>query len=72
MSHCLFRLANVYFLFLVVINWFPQLEVFHRDITMLPLAAVLLIIAIKDGTEDYKRYRFDKQINSSKTKAYNK
>ncbi|KAJ6668021.1 hypothetical protein lerEdw1_016342 [Lerista edwardsae] len=66
------RLANVYFLFLVVINWFPQLEVFHRDITMLPLAAVLLVITVKDGTEDYKRYRFDKQINSSKTKAYNK
>ncbi|XP_066469004.1 phospholipid-transporting ATPase VB [Tiliqua scincoides] len=66
------RLANVYFLFLVVINWFPQLEVFHRDITMLPLVAVLLVIAVKDGTEDYKRHRFDKQINSSKTKAYNK
>ncbi|XP_062979348.1 phospholipid-transporting ATPase VB [Elgaria multicarinata webbii] len=66
------RLANVYFLFLVIINWFPQLEVFHREITMLPLAAVLLIIAIKDGIVDYKRYKFDQQINSSTTKAYNK
>ncbi|XP_028573238.2 phospholipid-transporting ATPase VB isoform X1 [Podarcis muralis] len=66
------RLANVYFLFLVIINWFPQLEVFHREITMLPLVAVLLVIAIKDGAEDFKRYRFDQQINSSKTKAYNR
>ncbi|XP_032995695.1 probable phospholipid-transporting ATPase VB isoform X1 [Lacerta agilis] len=66
------RLANVYFLFLVIINWFPQLEVFHREITMLPLVAVLLVIAIKDGAEDFKRYRFDQRINSSKTKAYNR
>ncbi|XP_034262320.1 phospholipid-transporting ATPase VB isoform X1 [Pantherophis guttatus] len=66
------RLANIYFLLLVIINWFPQLEVFQRDITMLPLVAVLLTIAVKDGTEDYKRYKLDQQINSSKTKAYKK
>uniref|UniRef100_A0A8D2J610 P-type ATPase N-terminal domain-containing protein n=1 Tax=Varanus komodoensis TaxID=61221 RepID=A0A8D2J610_VARKO len=62
------RSANVYFLFLVAINWFPQLEVFHREIAMLPLAVVLLVTAVKDGIEDYKRYRFDQQINSSTTK----
>lgn len=39
---------------------------------MVPLVAVLLAIAVKDGTEDYKRYKLDQQINSSKTKAYNK
>ncbi|XP_054834804.1 phospholipid-transporting ATPase VB [Eublepharis macularius] len=66
------RLANLYFLLLVIINWFPQLEVFHKEITMLPLATVLLIIAVKDGIEDYKRYRFDQQINSSKTTVYKK
>ncbi|XP_042303462.1 phospholipid-transporting ATPase VB [Sceloporus undulatus] len=65
-----YRLANVYFLFLVIINWFPQLEVFHKEITMLPLAVVLLIIAVKDGIEDYKRYRYDQQINSFKAKTY--
>lgn len=67
-----FRLANLYFLFLAIINWFPQLEVFHREITMLPLAAVLLIITIKDGIEDYKKHRFDQRINSSKTQVYTK
>ncbi|XP_019390431.1 PREDICTED: probable phospholipid-transporting ATPase VB [Crocodylus porosus] len=66
------RLANLYFLFLVVLNWFPQVEVFHREITMLPLCVVLLLIAIKDGIEDYKRYKFDKTVNSSKTKVYDK
>ncbi|XP_048348215.1 phospholipid-transporting ATPase VB isoform X2 [Sphaerodactylus townsendi] len=68
--HQFHRLANLYFLFLVIINWFPQLEVFHKELTVLPLAAVLLIIAIKDGIEDCKRHRFDQQINSSKTKVY--
>nr|XP_056703947.1 phospholipid-transporting ATPase VB [Euleptes europaea] len=68
--HQFHRLANLYFLILVIINWFPQLEVFHRELTMLPLAAVLLIIAIKDGVEDWKRHRFDQQINFSKTKVY--
>ncbi|XP_073211993.1 phospholipid-transporting ATPase VB isoform X7 [Lepidochelys kempii] len=64
------RLANLYFFFLVILNWFPQVEVFHREITMLPLGVVLLVIMVKDGTEDCRRYRFDKAINSSKTKAY--
>uniref|UniRef100_A0A8C8VG02 Phospholipid-transporting ATPase n=1 Tax=Pelusios castaneus TaxID=367368 RepID=A0A8C8VG02_9SAUR len=66
------RLANLYFLFLVILNWFPQVEVFQREITMLPLGVVLLVIMIKDGIEDCKRYRFDKAINTSKTKAYDK
>ncbi|KAG8128793.1 hypothetical protein E2320_015651 [Naja naja] len=65
-------MANIYFLLLAIINWFPQLEVFQRDITMVPLIAVLLAIAVKDGIEDYKRYKLDQQINSSKTKTYNK
>ncbi|KAJ7316241.1 hypothetical protein JRQ81_002403 [Phrynocephalus forsythii] len=66
------RLANFYFLLLVIINWFPQLEVFHREITMLPLAAVLSVTTIKDGIEDYRRYKFDKKINYSKAQTYNK
>ncbi|NXA32155.1 AT10B ATPase, partial [Eudromia elegans] len=66
------RLANLYFLFLVILNWFPQVEVFHREITMLPLLAVLLAISVKDAIEDYRKYRFDKTINSSKTRVYDK
>uniref|UniRef100_A0A8C3XRJ2 P-type ATPase N-terminal domain-containing protein n=1 Tax=Chelydra serpentina TaxID=8475 RepID=A0A8C3XRJ2_CHESE len=47
------RLANLYFFFLVILNWFPQVEVFHKEITMLPLGVVLLVIMVKDGTEDW-------------------
>ncbi|KFV50037.1 putative phospholipid-transporting ATPase VB, partial [Tyto alba] len=68
----LHRLANLYFFFLVVLNWFPQVQVFHREITMLPLIVVLLASMIKDATEDYRKYRFDKMINFSKTRVYDK
>lgn len=64
------RWANLYFLFLVILNWVPSMEVFHREITMLPLAIVLFIIMVKDGVEDLKRHRFDGKINRSKIQIY--
>ncbi|XP_054985099.1 phospholipid-transporting ATPase VB isoform X2 [Sorex araneus] len=57
------RWANLYFLLLVILNWVPALEVFHREITMVPLALVLSIIMVKDGLEDFQRHRFDRKIN---------
>ncbi|XP_063269745.1 phospholipid-transporting ATPase VB isoform X1 [Prinia subflava] len=66
------RLGYLYFFFLVILNWFPQVEVFHRKITMLPLALVLLASMIKDAIEDYRKYQYDKTINFTKTKVYNK
>uniref|UniRef100_F7GIK3 Phospholipid-transporting ATPase n=1 Tax=Monodelphis domestica TaxID=13616 RepID=F7GIK3_MONDO len=66
------RWANLYFLFLVILNWMPPLEVFHREITMLPLVLVLLIIMVKDGVEDYEKYQFDREINSSHIQIYKK
>ncbi|XP_055653008.1 phospholipid-transporting ATPase VD isoform X2 [Falco peregrinus] len=64
------RVANLYFLFLVVLNWVPLVEAFQKEITMLPLVAVLAIIAVKDGLEDYSKYKMDKQINNLLTKVY--
>uniref|UniRef100_H3A4T4 Phospholipid-transporting ATPase n=1 Tax=Latimeria chalumnae TaxID=7897 RepID=H3A4T4_LATCH len=66
------RAANLYFLFIVVLNWVPLVEAFQKEITMLPLVVVLAIIAIKDGLEDYRRHTFDKQINNLVTKVYNR
>ncbi|KAH0518047.1 putative phospholipid-transporting ATPase VB [Microtus ochrogaster] len=64
------RWANLYFLFLVILNWMPSMEVFHREITMLPLAIVLFIIMVKDGIEDFKRYCFDREMNSASIQIY--
>uniref|UniRef100_A0A8C3XZ95 Phospholipid-transporting ATPase n=1 Tax=Catharus ustulatus TaxID=91951 RepID=A0A8C3XZ95_CATUS len=66
------RVANLYFLFLVVLNWVPVVEAFQKEITMLPLIGVLTIIAVKDGLEDYSRYKMDKQINNLVTKVYSR
>ncbi|XP_059700870.1 phospholipid-transporting ATPase VD [Haemorhous mexicanus] len=66
------RVANLYFLFLAVLNWVPLVEAFQKEITMLPLIGVLTIIAVKDGLEDYSRYKMDKQINNLVTKVYSR
>ncbi|KAI1887335.1 hypothetical protein AGOR_G00189250 [Albula goreensis] len=64
------RAANLYFLFLVVLNWVPVVEAFQKEITMIPLVVVLTVIAFKDALEDYRRYCFDKKINNLVTKVY--
>lgn len=64
------RAANLYFLFLVLLNWVPAVEAFQKEITMIPLAVVLTVIAFKDAMEDYRRYRYDKKINNTLTHVY--
>ncbi|XP_040297928.1 phospholipid-transporting ATPase VB isoform X1 [Bufo bufo] len=67
-----YRSANIYFIFLAILNWMPQVEVFHKEITMVPLVIVMLVIAVKDGVEDYKRFLNDRKINKRRTYVYNK
>ncbi|KAK9392143.1 putative phospholipid-transporting ATPase VD [Crotalus adamanteus] len=45
-------------------------EAFRKEITMIPLCVVLTIIAVKDGLEDYTKYKLDKKINNFVTRAY--
>ncbi|XP_066576714.1 phospholipid-transporting ATPase VD [Amia ocellicauda] len=66
------RAANLYFLFIVVLNWVPVVEAFQKEITMIPLLVVLIVIAFKDALEDYRRYTFDKRINNNITKVYSR
>ncbi|CAI5783841.1 probable phospholipid-transporting ATPase VD isoform X1 [Podarcis lilfordi] len=64
------RAANLYFLFIVLLNWVPVVEAFRKEITMIPLIVVLTIIAVKDGVEDYAKYQLDKKINNIVTQVY--
>ncbi|XP_037394594.1 probable phospholipid-transporting ATPase VD isoform X3 [Pygocentrus nattereri] len=66
------RAANLYFLFLVLLNWVPVVEAFQKEITMIPLAVVLTVIAFKDAMEDYRRYRYDQKINNSITHVHSR
>ena len=64
------RFANFYFLLIIALNFVPALNAFAKEVSMLPLVAVLTLQALKDGYEDYARYRNDKQINNSMTDAF--
>ncbi|MBA0749858.1 hypothetical protein Gogos_003736 [Gossypium gossypioides] len=58
------RVAYIYFLLIAVLNQLPQLAVFGREASILPLAFVLLVTAVKDAYEDYRRHRSDRIENN--------
>lgn len=58
------RVAYIYFLVIAVLNQIPQLAVFGRGASILPLGFVLLVTAVKDAYEDYRRHRSDKIENN--------
>ncbi|KFD69267.1 hypothetical protein M514_04530 [Trichuris suis] len=64
------RLANLYFLFIAFLNWFPQIEAYGRFLGFIPLFIVLAVTAVKDAYEDRRRYLMDKTINNLTCKVY--
>ena len=61
------RVANVFFLALVILPIFPIFGAVNAQIGMLPLLFILAITAIKDGIEDWRRAKLDNQVNNSAT-----
>ena len=61
------RVANIYFLALVVLQVFSIFGATNAQIGMLPLLAILGMTAIKDGVEDWRRARMDDEVNNSAT-----
>ncbi|CAH4036100.1 phospholipid-transporting ATPase VD isoform X1 [Pieris brassicae] len=66
------RIANVYFIFIVLLNWVPAVNAFGKEVAMLPVLFVLTVTAIKDLFEDRRRHMSDKRINNSYCRVYNK
>ena len=66
------RFANLYFLFVVALNWVPQIQAFGKEIAMIPIVFVLTVTAVKDAFEDFRRYKSDKKVNGSKCRVFNK
>lgn len=58
------RLAYIYFLVIAGLNQLPPLAVFGRTASLFPLLVVLFVTAIKDGYEDWRRHRSDKNENN--------
>ncbi|KAM9323032.1 phospholipid-transporting ATPase ID-like [Pholidichthys leucotaenia] len=61
------RLANAYFLFLLILQLIPQVSSLSWFTTAVPLVVVLSITAVKDATDDISRHRCDNQVNNRKT-----
>lgn len=59
----LHRFANVYFIFLAVLNFIPVVEAFQPEIAVVPIILVLSATAVKDIWEDYRRFKSDHLIN---------
>ncbi|KAF8066587.1 phospholipid-transporting ATPase 1 [Lyophyllum atratum] len=59
------RVANLFFLTLVVLQVFPVFGAASGSIAVLPLAFILTVTAIKDGVEDYRRGTLDEEVNTS-------
>ena len=66
------RFANLYFLFIVLLNWVPQVNAFTKEVAMIPVLFVLAVTAIKDGFEDYRRYLSDKKVNHQHCRIYSR
>lgn len=64
------RVANLYFIFIVLLNWVPQISAFGKEIAMIPVLFVLGVTALKDLFEDRRRYASDKRINNSTCSVY--
>lgn len=64
------RVANLYFLFIVVLNWFPAINAFGKEVAMIPVLFVLGVTAIKDLFEDRRRRASDQRINNTTCRVY--
>ncbi|XP_066966202.1 phospholipid-transporting ATPase ID isoform X12 [Macrobrachium rosenbergii] len=61
------RLANFYFLCLLVLQLIPVISSLTPVTTAVPLIGVLMVTAIKDAYDDYQRHRSDNQVNRRKS-----
>ncbi|XP_062873840.1 phospholipid-transporting ATPase ID [Trichomycterus rosablanca] len=63
------RIANAYFLCLLVLQVIPAISSLSWFTTVVPLALVLIITAVKDAIDDIHRHRSDRQVNNRKAEV---
>ncbi|KAI4876349.1 hypothetical protein NFI96_017814 [Prochilodus magdalenae] len=60
------RLANAYFVFLLILQLIPEISSLSWFTTVVPLLLVLCITLVKDGSDDFNRHKNDRQVNNRK------
>lgn len=63
------RLANFYFLCLLVLQLIPAISSLTPITTAIPLIGVLMLTAIKDAYDNFQRHVSDRQVNNRISKA---
>ena len=64
------RLANIYFVFIAVIQSIPIISPLGAEIAIAPLVFVLSVSLIREAVEDLKRRRLDNEQNSNEVETY--
>ncbi|KAG7198267.1 hypothetical protein KM043_005670 [Ampulex compressa] len=64
------RVANLYFIFIVLLNWVPAINAFGKEVAMIPVVFVLGVTALKDYFEDRRRLASDRRVNNSTCRVY--
>ncbi|XP_054000747.1 phospholipid-transporting ATPase VD [Hylaeus anthracinus] len=64
------RVANIYFIFIVLLNWVPAINAFGKEVAMIPVIFVLGVTAVKDYFEDRRRLSSDRRVNNSTCRVY--
>ncbi|XP_037913850.1 phospholipid-transporting ATPase ID isoform X2 [Hermetia illucens] len=64
------RLANFYFLCLLVLQLIPAISSLTPITTAIPLIGVLALTAVKDAYDDIQRHVSDSQVNNRKSKTF--
>lgn len=65
------RIANIYFLIVSILALIPDISSISPLTAILPLLFVLLVSMIREGIEDYYRYKSDRTSNSKKVDVLN-
>lgn len=62
------NIANIYFLLIVILGAFPIFGVDNPGLAAVPIVVIIVITAIKDAIEDYRRTIMDLEVNNTSTR----
>ncbi|KAF5390550.1 hypothetical protein D9757_002774 [Collybiopsis confluens] len=63
------RVANIYFLGIAILQFFPMFSTISPGVVILPLIIIIALTALKDGYEDFRRHQADRNVNQSQTEV---
>ena len=66
------RWANLYFLFIALLNFVPAVEAVGKEVAFIPLLVILSTTIGKDIFEDYRRFKSDREVNGKYCQVYDR